>query len=93
MSYNQYMDDYNPYGGWETLDTASLLDRRYENTTMSNVGPYTVPLGDTPLRREVPVGGPKDWPQCHGDKFCTLGDETSSVDWSRWQDPQAFRMW
>lgn len=77
------------YGGWETLDTAALLARREEATTGGNVGPYTVPLGSTPLRREVPVGRVNDFPPCYGDKYCTLGP----VDFDRWDDPLARRMY
>ena len=78
------------YGGWETLDTAALLARRDEATVSGNAGAYTVPLGSTPLRREVPVGSPADFPPCYGDKFCSVGD---SVGWANWEDPLARRMY
>lgn len=77
------------YGGWETLDTAALLARREEATTFSNVGPYTVPLGSEPLRREIPVGQTGTFPSCDGDRFCTLGP----TGFDLWDDPLARRMY
>lgn len=40
--------------GWQTLDVASLLQRREEATTSAGVGAYPVPLGQ-PLRRQFPA--------------------------------------
>ena len=75
------MNPYDIYGGWETLDTEALLARRDEATTMANTGPYTVPLGTDPFRRQVPIGKAKDFPPCWGNEFCDLGDEDRAPYW------------
>ncbi len=89
----------NLYGGWETLDTAALLALRDEATATPNVGPYTVPLGTDPFRREVPVGGRRDFPPCYGNKFCSLPGDENDDQAPYWgpqmhgDDPLARRMY
>jgi len=82
------MNDY-PYGGWEEPNISEMLAFR-EATTTANVGSYTVPLGSTPLTREIPVGRRVDFYPCYGNKFCDLYDSTSLM---RGTDPQAVRMY
>jgi hypothetical protein len=93
--YDPYERD-DIYGGWETLDTAALLARRDEATTMANVGSYTVPLGTDPLRRAIPVGRLRGFPACRDNEFCALDADDRPPYWGpnmQGSDPFAKRMY